>query len=178
MGTRHLIAVITNKQPKIAQYGQWDGYPGGAGIGILEFIQSVPINKFKSAVEKCTFFTEKELESLTLKEAPQCNRDIGCDILKIVMDSGGVQLTNSYDFAYDSLFCEWAYIIDLDEGQFEVYAGFNQEKLQCNERFYKEEPRHGSQKYFGVKLLYKWPLSHLPSEAEFLNTLEPQDTDD
>jgi len=27
MGTRHLTMVIQNKEPKVAQYGQWDGYP-------------------------------------------------------------------------------------------------------------------------------------------------------
>ena len=29
MGTRHLIAVQLDGEYKIAQYGQWDGYPEG-----------------------------------------------------------------------------------------------------------------------------------------------------
>jgi hypothetical protein len=38
MGTRHLIKVIYNKETKVAQYGQWDGYPDGQGLTILNFL--------------------------------------------------------------------------------------------------------------------------------------------
>lgn len=40
MGTRNLTMVIDRKgQTKIAQYGQWDGYPSGQGVTILHFIK-------------------------------------------------------------------------------------------------------------------------------------------
>jgi len=29
MGTRNLTIVTSNGKTKVAQYGQWDGYPGG-----------------------------------------------------------------------------------------------------------------------------------------------------
>ena len=32
MGTRNLTAVYLDGQYKVAQYGQWDGYPEGQGI--------------------------------------------------------------------------------------------------------------------------------------------------
>lgn len=31
------------------------------------------------------------------------------------------------EFLNDSLFCEWTYIINLDNEQFEVYRGFNKD---------------------------------------------------
>lgn len=34
MGTRHLICVYYKRRFAIAQYGQWDGYPGGQGLTI------------------------------------------------------------------------------------------------------------------------------------------------
>ena len=40
MGTRHLICVVSDNQYRIAQYGQWDGYPEGQGAAILEFLKS------------------------------------------------------------------------------------------------------------------------------------------
>ncbi|MBD0542281.1 hypothetical protein HPJ54_05685, partial [Acinetobacter baumannii] len=39
MGTRHLICVQHNNEYKVAKYGQWDGYPSGQGVGILEFLK-------------------------------------------------------------------------------------------------------------------------------------------
>ena len=38
MGTRHLILVYYKGQYHIAQYGQWDGYPGGQGVTVLHFV--------------------------------------------------------------------------------------------------------------------------------------------
>lgn len=35
MGTRNLTAVYLDGQYKVAQYGQWDGYPEGQGITAL-----------------------------------------------------------------------------------------------------------------------------------------------
>jgi len=38
MGTRNLTQVIQNGEVKVKQYGQWDGYPDGAGKTIVEFL--------------------------------------------------------------------------------------------------------------------------------------------
>ena len=39
MGTRFLTAVFADGQYRVAQYGQWDGYPEGAGVNILHFLR-------------------------------------------------------------------------------------------------------------------------------------------
>ena len=39
MGTRHLTCVVKDGDYKVAQYGQWDGYPSGQGIDILTFLR-------------------------------------------------------------------------------------------------------------------------------------------
>ena len=39
MGTRHVTAVFLNGEPRVAQYGQWDGYPSGQGVTILDFLR-------------------------------------------------------------------------------------------------------------------------------------------
>jgi hypothetical protein len=38
MGTRHLIAAKIDGVYKLAQYGQWDGYPDGQGVAVLDFL--------------------------------------------------------------------------------------------------------------------------------------------
>jgi hypothetical protein len=39
MGTRNLVAVYLDGIHRIAQYGQWDGYPSGQGKTVLSFLR-------------------------------------------------------------------------------------------------------------------------------------------
>jgi hypothetical protein len=39
MGTRNLTRVICDGKTKVAQYGQWDGYPEGQGKTVLNFLR-------------------------------------------------------------------------------------------------------------------------------------------
>jgi len=58
MGTRHLIVVVNKEEYKVAQYGQWDGYPSGQGVTIADFIdKSMDINKFREALDDCVYLT-------------------------------------------------------------------------------------------------------------------------
>lgn len=51
MGTRHLTVVVKNDKYKVAQYGQWDGYPSGAGANVIEFIQSTNMDSFSNKID-------------------------------------------------------------------------------------------------------------------------------
>ena len=44
MGTRNLTIVHKNGEYKVAQYGQWDGYPEGLGATLLNFLKNVNSN--------------------------------------------------------------------------------------------------------------------------------------
>ena len=46
MGTRNLTTVIKNSETKVAQYGQWDGYPGGQGLTALKFLLKTDLSEF------------------------------------------------------------------------------------------------------------------------------------
>ena len=54
MGTRHLTIVKLGNKVKVAQYGQWDGYPSGQGKTIAKFLNSESFNlaQFKEEVTK------------------------------------------------------------------------------------------------------------------------------
>ena len=58
MGTRHLIAVQKDGEYKVAQYGQWDGYPEGQGVRVLEFLRNTDIELFKKRLSNVRFFDE------------------------------------------------------------------------------------------------------------------------
>lgn len=183
MGTRHLIAVYCDGEYKVAQYGQWDGYPEGQGVDVLAFCQKIsdPYNRneFREKVRKCRWITEGEIEKRNeqiregeikdwTKEWPELSRDTGADILNMVMDGDGLVLGNDIDFAANSLFCEWAYVIDLDKGTFEVYSGFNKDcPLTEDDRFFFLREKEGSD-YYGVKIVKEYRLDDLPEKRTFL----------
>lgn len=70
------------------------------------------------------------------------------------------------NFAYDGLFCEWTYVLDLDKNTWEIYPGFNKKRLQPTDRFYSEQAGsigHDETEYFGPALLKAYSLDKLPN---------------
>ena len=69
---------------------------------------------------------------------PALSRDLGAGVLEYVASSTDtVNLHDDSDFALDSLYCEWAYVVDLDENEFHVYQGFNDDPDANCELFHK-----------------------------------------
>ena len=64
MGTRNLTMVIDHKgDVKIAQYGQWDGYPSGVGVNVLNFIKNNELfDSLKSKLSKVRFLDEEGID--------------------------------------------------------------------------------------------------------------------
>lgn len=196
MGTRNLTMVIQNKKPVIAQYGQWDGYYSGQGVVALNFLRECDLERFRETVERCRFIEnskrkQKEIDNFLTKigaqdgwmngeqsekykkKYPFLTRDNGASILELIYNDESnnlLWLHNSSDFANDSLFCEYAYVVDLDKNTFEVYDGFNRQPLDKGERFYTETPNEGG--YYPVRFVYSFDLLKLPIEEEFLETLD------
>ena len=193
MGTRNLTAVVLNGEYRVAQYGQWDGYPSGQGATALHFLEQLgPVGSeswgvFREKVAASRFASDEEIEAAwqeagappgaryvsmrvldRLSEVrPELSRDAGAEVLRLVYERpAGIALKNSLDFAGDGLFCEWAYVIDLDKGTFEVYVGFGTKSLNEEDRFFflqKEGEKHAP-----VKMLRSYSLDDLPSLEEFL----------
>ena len=129
MGTRNLTKVIDrNGVTKIAQYGQFDGYPEYSGVRILEFISEYDtLDKLEASLEKCHFVKEPDYSFTDTGDYkrdnavfnayyPNYSRNTGADILKVVVYSvGDVNLIDESEFENDGLFCEGVYTIDFQK---------------------------------------------------------------
>ena len=169
MGTRHLIAAFKDGEYKVAQYGQWDGYPSGQGVNCLKYLKKYNKDKLLKALSLSSFIS-KDDKTIGQGYLPEFNRDTSVGILSLIEESNGLKLYNDMNFAKDSLFCEWAYVIDFDSDTFEVYKGFNTEKLTEGDRFYDE--KFNIDEYKPVKLLSSYDLNDLPNERAFIEENE------
>ena len=110
---------------------------------------------------------------------PWLHRDCGATILKMIQDSdNGLQVQDNLEFACDSLFCEWAYVVDLDKNTFEVYKGFNKEPLQEGERFAFLNDKCKGEEFYPVKFVKSYSLDSLPTDDEFVKDLKAPEEDE
>jgi hypothetical protein len=197
MGTRNLTMVVHENKTKVAQYGQWDGYPEGNGLKVLTFLRGVKLDTFKEKLKNIRFMIEgddKRLQEFMTsigcpdgwmneeqsgkyhKAFPYLSRDIGADILDLVYESESeIMLRDSTNFAGDSLFCEWAYLVDLDKNKLEVYGGFNQRPLGKTQRFKDIPKSKDSSEYNPIRCIKKYDLDNLPTDEKFLKDLKQKD---
>ena len=135
MGTRNLT-VVKNLEgtTKIAQYGQWDGYPSYTGIQALEFLRNEgwqallhakldlvqfvgdeEVDKLYNASKSSTDWENKDF----LNEFPGLHRDTGVGILAVVANATApIKTVDNSDFRNDTLFCEGVYEIDFSTNKF------------------------------------------------------------
>lgn len=105
---------------------------------------------------------------------PSISRDTGAGILEVVANATEpVPVVRDLEFLADGLFCEWAYVVDLDEGVVEVYSnwdGLKVIKYGGEVRFVGDE----SFKDMGSfpALVGKWSFCELPDEATFVESLK------
>ena len=144
MGTRNLTVVKDNTgTTRLAQYGQWDGYPEHSGIKALEFLRDETlVENLRNRLTLVEFIDDQEAEAIWegfdhdsndptkyTNEYPGLSRDTGIDILVAVASATETLKTiDNSDFANDTLFCEGIYEIDFSIGKFiSTYHGTTKE---------------------------------------------------
>jgi hypothetical protein len=168
MGTRGLTKVVDrNGVTKVAQYGQWDHYPAGQGVNVLNFLTETPkmVKQLELALDKCEFVSEAvsqvlyaeynnkypesdEMDRFTMV-MPAFSRDTCSDILKVVYYSAGkVQMLDESEFEKDDLFCEGVYEINYQTNKF-------------------------ISKFGGV--VTEYDLNNLPEETDYLDAFKRQE---
>lgn len=170
MGTRGAYGFTVAGKSKIS-YNHYDSYPSCLGKSIVNFLSCnniVAIENFAKSVKmvdankKPTVSQIKKLTSLDI------NVEKNNDWYNLLRShQGELQelysakipfMTNEENFMKDSLFCEYAYIINLDEGVLEYYVGFN--KTPILEGRFANAP-HNEGGYYPVRLIKTYPLADL-----------------
>ncbi|RYP64539.1 hypothetical protein DL771_008728 [Monosporascus sp. 5C6A] len=220
MGTRHLVLVYYKGQYRIAQYGQWDGYPEGQGVTVLRFVSDPEnLSKLRSVLDAESMLYEPTKDQLNawyaemqrvsqehyarppptdereLEErcnvlhpgrdvCPSVSRDTGADILRLVADATAekpVPVVRKIEFLADTYFCEWAYVVDLDEHALEVYASLvwgtgGLPVLGDGSRFRRVESLKDTKSL--PSLVGRFPFDNLPSKEEFVSSLTPAEVEE
>ena len=134
MGTRNLTVVKDKAGTnRIAQYGQWDGYPSYSGIQALEFLRNKDWQALlQSKLDLVQFVGDEEVDTLYkqyestdwenkdfLNAYPGLHRDTGIGILAVVANATApIKSVDNTEFANDSLFCEGIYEVDFSTNKF------------------------------------------------------------
>lgn len=172
MGTRGAVGFRIDGTDKVT-YNHYDSYPSGLGevvvafckrtkdIDLAPFVRGIRLvkrfeapseaetQKYKQRYDGSVGWQPPETWHCLLRKA-QGQLDCYLDGLDVMIDSHG--------FLADSLFCEWAYIVNLDEGVLEVYRGFNHDP-KAPGRYARL--RKGN--YCGVSLVKSVPLEDIDS---------------
>lgn len=195
MGTRGLNGVVIDGAIKAA-YNQFDTYPSGLGVVMLADAQKLAAleeDELRRVIQAW-----REVELVSEGDEPTAEQiakllergfeaqqvSTGQDWYSWLRDAQGSLdaylkagfMLDSKSFGYDSLFCEWGYLIDLDQRTLEVYEGF--QKQAHSEGRWSDRGAEQDNGYYPIKLVAKWTFGELPDEATFLAKLEPEQEED
>lgn len=149
MGTRHHQRVIDREgREKVAQYGQWDGYPEGQGIRILRALRLMNIDVYAEQVERIKDITPQQEKVVNEygegweRRYPWISRDCGSDI-HLMIGAGKVPFVHRTPLSEARAWCEGFYTIDLQNRTFrtEYYdtdKTYSLDNLPSDEQYIKE----------------------------------------
>jgi hypothetical protein len=152
---------------ELLSYNHSDSYPEYLGVNLLGWLKEVEIGALGPRVDqialvrsgdRCPDDPEKDWYSVLPQGDPEASLRLGV-------------MSDDRLFPGDSLFCEWAYVINLDTGFFEVYKGFQAEPHSAG-RFARLAPLEAvGNTYYPVKMVAAYSLTELPSSEQFLSDL-------
>ena len=178
MGTRGLYGLRKDGIDKVT-YNHWDSYPDVLGFNVSEFCAntsfenlvkiynniylvnegSTPTSEQRDWCVQCGLYNENV--STRSEEDWYCLlRNIQGDLerLKELALNGKAYMIDNQSFIRDSLFCEYAYIINLDTKMLEFWTGFQKTPQEGN-----RYGRTDAQGYYPCKLTLQIPLDEIKS---------------
>lgn len=189
MGTRGLMAFAVDGELK-GTYNHFDSYPSGLGQDLVDFIQENELDKVREqaralkVVSEDTPPTDGDIARLSAYHDSGVSTGSPREWYSLLRHTQGNAaatlesgvIIDGNDFARDSLFCEWGYVIDLDSEMFEIYQGFQKEPHEEG-RFAHLEPIKDENyaiagRYYPIKLVAAYSLREIPPDV--MNKLEEE----
>ncbi len=155
-------------------YNHMDSYPEFLGENVVNFIKDTPVSLLNQIFDKIILVDNETRPSD--KEIMECSKYSNTDVstgslhdwycllreaqgepnlykedLRYMIDNG--------EFIKDSLFCEWAYVINLDTNELEIYQGFRKKPNTRDNRYRIIKPSNG---YYACEMIISFPLSEIP----------------
>lgn len=175
MGTRGAYGFRKNGVDKLS-YNHFDSYPDYLGRNVVEFCKKHTIEELNELYDKIIMVKENgtpsedqikyciengwadfNVSSQSIDDWYCLLRNLQGDLEKLSKAKSQAYMTNGNNFIKDSLFCEYAYIINLDENIIEFYEGF-QKKPQNFNRYGTTPDECG---YYPCKLSLKFSLDDI-----------------
>lgn len=181
MSTRGFLGFVADKRETIT-YVHYDAYPSALGADVLKWARTVTdwdAIRQQAAnlvhVDGETMPTDEQRAALAQYAKPGADpeKDPGEEWYRLLYRTFGdpaATLASGYaphspDWPGDSVWCEWGYLIDLDEKKFELYQGF---QTRPHKGRFADRPANERSGYYPVKVLASWPLDDLPDDGSFL----------
>ena len=182
MGTRGAIGFKVDGKYKVT-YNHFDSNPDSLGAEIVAFVTDVVknggIETLKVHAKKVRLV--KEDQDATVQDIKKYGEFLDLDVgnkksqnwyclLRALQGIAGLEaihagkvdvMIDSFAFLGDSLFCEYAYIINLDENRIEFYEGFNKSPDKDNPL---PIPQTTDGDYYPVHFNGSCPLDAIPTD--------------
>lgn len=182
MSTRGAYGFRLNNKDYIS-YNHSDSYPEGLGESILKQTKELlreGIKKLKNKVSKIKLVTDKipptkeDIKNLkrytNLGVGTQSNKDWYCLTRELqgslIANIISGYMMDSSEFLFDSSYCEYAYILNLDDEILEIYGG---SVTEMGDGRYASKKSNPDDEFYGVKLIWTIPLDSLPRDLGVLS---------
>ena len=139
MSTRGLIGFFNGRQSKLT-YNHSDSYPSELGINILNELRYETVENMRNVFNNIILVNENDRPTNNnIRDCIHYSNDSVSDgklydwyvllrdtqgTLKPYLTDRVKHMIDSQDFIRDSLFCEWAYIVNLKTKRLEVWEGY------------------------------------------------------
>ena len=182
MGTRGLYGFRKNGVDKLT-YNHWDSYPDYLGRIMVEFCKATTIEEMNEIFDRIVLVNEND--NPTSAQIDECIKyydgNVGnqdeTDWYCLLREAQGnpsayknglKYMIDNASFIKDSLFCEYAYIINLDTDCLEFYLGFQKKPCESN-RYGTECDEDG---YYPCRMASYYPLDTNKTVSEILADMD------
>lgn len=171
MSTRGLWGIknIEGRSDGKTEFGvfhRFDSYPTYLGAKLIKSLMVYGFDSFKKfakgvkIVKESDFDCLKTLKSMVVNSIYLNQQSLFESFAALYIgERGDLVVFDGFDFIYDSLWCEWAYMINLETQCLEIYRGFNTDPNEAGP--YASKKAEDSSKYYGCRLLYEIPVERI-----------------